>query len=80
VGKGNQSTAADLALLRAHSDVRARVIAAGVVPIVLYSVALYVAGALGVYFIWVWIPLVTSGVVAGRILDSAHRRHGTGAG
>jgi hypothetical protein len=78
VGKGNQSTAADVALLRQHSEVRARVVAAGVVPIILYTVALYATGALGVYFIWVWIPLVTSGVAAGRFLDSAHRKYGTG--
>jgi hypothetical protein len=78
VGKGNQSTAADLALLREHSDVRARVIAAAVAPLVLYTVALYLAAGFGVYFIWIWVPLVTSGILAGRILDAAHRRHGTG--
>lgn len=76
VGKGNQSTAADLALLREHSDVRARVIASVVVPFVLYTAVLYAIGALDVYFIWVWIPLVTAGVVAGSILDAAHRRRG----
>jgi hypothetical protein len=31
-----------------------------------------------VYFIWVWIPLVTAGVLAGSILDAAHRRRGAG--
>jgi hypothetical protein len=77
VGKGNQSTAADLALLREHSDVRARVIAALVVPFVLYTAVLYLAGAMSSYFIWVWIPLVTAGVLAGSILDAAHRRRGT---
>jgi hypothetical protein len=77
VGKGNQSTAADLALLREHSDVRARVIAALVVPFVLYTAVLYLAGAMHSYFIWIWIPLVTAGVLAGSILDAAHRRRGT---
>jgi hypothetical protein len=77
VGKGNQSTAADLALLRERSDVRARVIAAIVVPFVLYTAVLYAASAMHVYFIWVWIPLVTAGVLAGSILDAAHRRRGT---
>jgi hypothetical protein len=78
IGKGNQSTAADLELLRERSDVRARVIAALVVPFVLYTVVLYLAAAMDVYFIWVWIPLVTAGVLAGSILDAAHRRRGAG--
>jgi hypothetical protein len=78
VGKGNQSTAADLELLREHSDVRARVIAAIIVPFVLYTVVLYAIGAMHVYFIWIWIPLVTAGVVAGSILDAAHRKRGSG--
>jgi hypothetical protein len=74
VGRGNQATAADLALLREHSEVRNRVIAAVVAPFVLYTVVMYLIGAVNVYFIWVWIPLVTAGVVAGSILDAAHRR------
>jgi hypothetical protein len=74
VGKGNQSTAADLELLRAHSDVRARVIAAVVAPFVIYTIAMYLGGELDVYFIWVWLPLVAAGVLAGSILDAAHRK------
>jgi hypothetical protein len=75
-GRGNQSTAADLALLREHSDVRARVIAGVVAPFVLYGVVLYLIGAAThVYLIWIWIPLVTAGVLAGSILDAAHRRY-----
>jgi hypothetical protein len=74
VGKGNQSTAADLELLRARSDVRARVIAAVVAPFVIYTIAMYLGDALDVYFIWVWLPLVTAGVLAGSILDAAHRK------
>lgn len=80
VGKGNQSTSADLELLRAHSDVRARVIAAVVAPFVIYTLAMYLGGALNVYFIWVWLPLVTAGVLAGSILDSAHRKRGARGG
>jgi hypothetical protein len=80
VGKGNQSTSADLELLRAHSDLRARVIAAVVAPFVIYTLAMYLAGALDVYFIWVWLPLVTAGVLAGSILDAAHRKRGRNAG
>jgi hypothetical protein len=75
--RGNQSTAADLALLRAYSDVRARVVAAVVAPFVLYTVILYLAGGFGVYLLWAWIPLVTAGIVAGSILDAAHRKRGT---
>ena len=74
IGRGSQSTAADLALLRERSDVRARVIAAVIAPFVIYTVAMYLAGSVRLYFIWVWLPLVTAGVVAGSILDAAHRR------
>jgi hypothetical protein len=74
-GGGNHSTAADLALLRESSELRARVIAAIVAPFVLYTAVLYLIGAMDVYFIWVWIPLVTAGVLAGSLLDAAHRRH-----
>jgi hypothetical protein len=77
-GRGNQSTAADLALLREHSEVRARVLAAIVVPFVLYTAVLYLIGSIGVYLIWVWIPLVTAGILSGTILDAEHRRR-TGA-
>jgi hypothetical protein len=79
-GKGNQSTAADLELLRAHSDVRARVIAAVVAPFVIYTLAMYLGSTLDVYFIWIWVPLVTAGVLAGSILDAAHRRQGSRGG
>lgn len=74
IGRGNQSTAADLALLRQHSAVRARVVAAVVAPFVLYTAVLLLIGALNLYLIWVWVPLVTAGVVAGGILDAEHRR------
>jgi hypothetical protein len=73
--KGNQSTAADIALLREHSALRARVIAAIVAPFVIYTAVMYLISAFDVYFIWVWIPLVSAGVVAGGLLDAAHRRH-----
>lgn len=79
-GKGNQSTAADLELLRTHSAVRARVIAAVVAPFVIYTLAMYLGRTLDVYFIWVWLPLVTAGILAGSILDSAHRKQEKRAG
>src|SRR3954468_23207129 len=78
VGKVNRSTAADLALLRARADVRARVIAAILVPLILYTLVMYLAEALDGYFLWIWVPLVTAGVVAGGILDAAHRTRGGG--
>jgi hypothetical protein len=80
VGKGNQSTAADLALLRARSDVRARVLAAVIAPFVIYTIVMYLIDRIGVYFIWVWVPLVAAGVLAGSILDAAHRKQSAKAG
>jgi hypothetical protein len=74
IAKGNQATAADVALLRTRADVRNRCIAAVVVPFVLYTAVLFLIGSIHVYLIWVWIPLVTAGVLAGSILDAAHRR------
>lgn len=69
-----QSTAADLALLRRRADVRNRVLGAVLVPFVLYVAVLVVVGARGVqYLLWIWIPLVSAGVLAGLILDAAQR-------
>jgi hypothetical protein len=79
VGKGSHSTAADLALLRDHSEVRARCIAAVVVPFVLYTALLLAIGSMDVYVIWIWIPTVSAGVLAGGFLDAAHRRYDTPA-
>jgi hypothetical protein len=78
VARGNQSTAEDLALLRAHADVRNRVIAAMVVPLVLYAAALLLTGKIDLFLIWAWAPIVTAGVIAGSILDAAHRKRGRG--
>lgn len=78
VARGNQSTAEDLALLREHSDVRNRVVAAMVVPLVLYTAALLLTGKIDLYLIWAWAPIVTAGVIAGSILDAAHRKRGRG--
>jgi hypothetical protein len=75
VGKVIHTTTADLALLREHSDVRARCIAAAVVPFVLYTAVLLAIGSMGVYLLWIWIPTVSAGALAGAFLDAAHRRH-----
>jgi hypothetical protein len=72
--RGAHSTAADLALLRRHGDVRNRVIGAVLVPFVLYGAVMLLLGVTGVqYLLWIWIPLVSAGVLAGLILDAAHR-------
>lgn len=65
----------DLAVLKADSAARARVIAAVVAPFVIYVLVLLVLDALDLRtaLIWIWVPLVTAGVVAGLILDLAHR-------
>lgn len=73
--RGTHSTAADLALMRRRPDVRNRVIAAVIVPFVLYIAAMVLIGAAaGQYLLWVWIPLVSAGVGGGLILDTAHRK------
>jgi len=71
-----QSTAADLALIRRHADVRNRVLGAAVAPFVLYAVVLLVLSATGVqYLLWIWIPTVIAGVLIGFVLDAGHKRH-----
>jgi FtsZ-interacting cell division protein ZipA len=80
VGRGNQSTAQDIALLRARPDVRNRVIAAAIVPFVLYAVVLLLTGGIDVILIWAWVPFVTAGVLAGSIVDAAHRKRSRGRG
>ena len=62
-----------------HSDVRARVIAAVLAPFVIYTLVMFLADLWDVYFIWVWLPLVSAGVLAGSILDAAHRKRGRDA-
>jgi hypothetical protein len=77
--KGNTSTAADLALIRSHPDVRNRVLGAVLAPFVLFVVVLLILSAKGVqYLLWIWIPLVSAGVLGGLILDRAHKEHAGG--
>ncbi|WP_375491499.1 hypothetical protein [uncultured Jatrophihabitans sp.] len=71
-----RSTAADVALVRRHRDVLARCVAAAVVPFVVYVVVLLVVGAATrTYLLFVFIPLITAGLLVGALLDAAHRRH-----
>ncbi len=68
-------TQTDIELLKTRGDVRARVVAAVVVPFVLYAVVLTAIGSFGwrVFLIWIWIPLVTAGIIVGLFLDAGHR-------
>ncbi|HET6876081.1 MAG TPA: hypothetical protein VFH38_00975 [Jatrophihabitans sp.] len=76
----SSGSAADLRLVRVHADVRARCIAAVVVPFAAYVVVFAVLGRLGVSaLLWMWIPLVTSGVLVGVFLDAGHKRYGDDA-
>jgi hypothetical protein len=71
-----RSTAADFALVRDHSDVRARVIAALLVPFAIYTAAMAAVGRLDrSYLLWIWIPLVTAGILIGLFLDLGHRKY-----
>jgi len=65
---------ADLRMLREDPALRARCAAAVIVPFVLYTAVLLVIGRTGVYLIWLWIPTVTAGVLAGTFLDIAAKR------
>lgn len=79
VGRRAHSTAADLALVRARSDVRARCLAALLVPFVLYAVVLQAVGATGTQWaLWAFVPLIVAGVLVGTFLDSGHRRYPSG--
>ena len=67
-------TAADWRLLRTDSALRNRVIAAALVPFVLYAVVLVVIGRTDTFAVWVWLPLITAGIGSGLLLDAAHAR------
>jgi hypothetical protein len=74
-GAGGHSTAADLALLRSQPQLRLRCIAAALVPFVVYVAVLLVVGAQPrSYLLFVFIPLISAGLLVGALLDSAHRR------
>ena len=72
--KRQSATAADLRLLRTDAALRKRVIAAVVVPFVLYVVVLLVIGRTDAFAVWVWLPLITAGIGGGLLLDAAHAK------
>jgi hypothetical protein len=71
---GETDTQADLRVLRENSAVRARSLAAVLVSFLLYTVVMIVIGYTGAYLMWIWIPIVVSGVLVGVVLDLAHRQ------
>lgn len=63
----------DLQLLHTHPRLRASCAGAVVLSFVVYTAVLFGLGRTDVYPIWLWIPIVTSGVLVGALLDRAHR-------
>jgi hypothetical protein len=64
----------DVRLLRENPSLRARSIAALVLPFILYTIALVVISRLDVYLFWIWIPAILAGVLFGAQLDAAVKR------
>jgi|KBSSwiStaDraftv2_1062776.scaffolds.fasta_scaffold30443_7 hypothetical protein len=69
------SSRSDLRLLRLHPSLRARCLAALIVPFLLYTLVLVIISRTDVYLIWLWIPTVLAGALVGHLLDRAHKRH-----
>lgn len=67
-------TKADLRLLRNNGAVRAQAVGAVIVSFLLYTLTMLVIGRTDVYALWIWVPIVASGVLVGLVLDLAHRR------
>ncbi|MGN6606855.1 MAG: hypothetical protein ACTHMS_07580 [Jatrophihabitans sp.] len=70
-----RGTRADLRLVREHPDVRNRVLAALLLPFVLFVVVLAVIGRLGDGVVLLWAPVLLAGVLVGVALDLGHRAH-----
>ena len=66
-------TRGDLQLLREHPAIRARCIAAALVPFALYTVGMIAAGAARDFAVWVWVPIVVAGICVGLVLDLGFR-------
>lgn len=73
VSAPQSGTHADLQMLRENPALRARCIAAAVVPFILYTVVLVTIGRADIYLVWVWIPIVVAGILVGTFLDLGHR-------
>lgn len=66
-------TRGDLQLLREHPAIRARCIAAVLVPFALYTIGMIAAGAARNFAVWVWVPIVVAGICVGLVLDLGFR-------
>lgn len=66
-------TRGDLQLLREHPAIRARCIAAALVPFALYTIGMISAGAARDFAVWVWVPIVVAGICVGLVLDLGFR-------
>lgn len=66
-------TRGDLQLLREHPAIRARCIAAALVPFALYTIGMIAAGAARDFAVWVWVPIVVAGICVGLVLDLGFR-------
>lgn len=74
-GRAESGTHGDLRMLRSTPALRARCAAAVIVPFLLYTAVLIVIARTDVYVLWVWIPTIVGGILAGTFLDAAHRHH-----
>lgn len=63
----------DLQLLRTRPRLQAACAGAVVVCFAIFTVVLIVLGRSDLYLIWLWVPIVVSGVAIGALLDRAHR-------
>jgi hypothetical protein len=73
-------TRGDLQLLRESPAVRARCIAAAVVPFALYTIAMIAGGLAHDFAVWVWVPIVVAGICVGLCLDLGYRSARRAAG
>ncbi len=72
--KPERPSRGDLRLLRENPSLRARAVAALLLPFILYTVVLVVVSRLDAYLFWIWIPAIVAGVLFGAQLDAAVKR------